>query len=91
MPGITLPLPLVIGSDIAGQVVEPLDVTSTAVVYRVVIERLLRRWIDRRAVQRRSRRVSAAHASQLVPIPNSVTYESPRAFRLRTRPRTARR
>lgn len=77
MPGIKLPLPLVIGSDIAGEVVElgP-NVASAAVGDRVLIDPLLpalgligERFNGGRA------EYCAAHASQLVPIPNGVTYE----------------
>lgn len=77
MPGITLPLPLVIGSDIAGEVVElGANVTNAAVGDRVLIDPLLpmvgligERFNGGRA------EYCAAHASQLVPIPNGVTYE----------------
>jgi alcohol dehydrogenase len=77
MPGITLPLPLVIGSDIAGEVVElGSNVTNTAVGDRVLIDPLLptvgligERFNGGRA------EYCAAHASQLVPIPYGVTYE----------------
>jgi alcohol dehydrogenase len=71
MPGIKLPLPLVIGSDIAGEVVElgP-DVSGVAVGDRVLIDPLLlgvgligERFDGGRA------ELCAAHASQLVPIP----------------------
>jgi alcohol dehydrogenase len=76
MPGIKLPLPLVIGSDIAGDVVEiGAGVTTAAVGDRVLIDPLLpavgligERFNGGRA------EFCAAHASQLVPIPDGVSY-----------------
>src|SRR5215471_1893448 len=77
MPGIKLPLPLVIGSDIAGEIVElgP-GVTTATVGDRVLIDPLLpavgligERFNGGRA------EYCAAHASQLVPIPSGVSYE----------------
>ena len=77
MPGITLPLPLVIGSDIAGEV-ESLgdEVTGVEVGDRVLIDPLLptkgmigERWDGGRA------ELCLAHASQLVPIPDNVSFE----------------
>ncbi len=78
MPGIKLPLPLVIGSDIAGVVAEvAADVTSVQPGARVLIDPLLpsrgmigERWNGGRA------EYCAAHASQLVPIPNGVSFEA---------------
>ena len=78
MPGIKLPLPLVIGSDIAGVIAElgP-DVDSVRVGDRVLIDPLLlsrgmigERWNGGRA------EFCAAHASQLVPIPDAVSFET---------------
>jgi alcohol dehydrogenase len=78
MPGIKLPLPLVIGSDIAGEVVElGSGVTASVKVGdRVLIDPLLpavgligERFNGGRA------EYCAAHASQLVPIPAGVSYE----------------
>jgi alcohol dehydrogenase len=78
MPGIRLPLPLVIGSDIAGEVVETGDgVDETLIGRRVLIDPLLmshgmigERWDGGRA------EYCAAHASQLVPIPDNVSFEA---------------
>ena len=75
MPGIRLPLPLIIGSDIAGQVVEVGPDTDGGLVgQRVLIDPLLmsrgmigERWDGGRA------EYCAAHASQLVPIPDGVS------------------
>lgn len=78
MPGIKLPLPLVIGSDIAGVVAElgP-DVDDVKVGDRVLVDPLLlsrgmigERWNGGRA------EFCAAHTSQLVPIPNAVSFET---------------
>jgi alcohol dehydrogenase len=77
MPGIKLPLPLVIGSDIAGDVVElgP-GVTSAAVGDRVLIDPLLPAigMIGERFNGGRAE-YCAAHVSQLVSIPRDVSYE----------------
>ncbi len=75
MPGIKLPLPLVIGSDIAGEVVEVGEGVDTwAPGQRVLIDPLYlargmigERWNGGRA------EYCAAHASQLVPIPEGVS------------------
>jgi len=77
MPGIRLPLPLIIGSDIAGEVVElGADVDAALHGQRVLIDPLLmshgmigERWDGGRA------EYCAAHASQLVPIPDNVSFE----------------
>ncbi len=77
MPGIRLPLPLIIGSDIAGEVVETgPDVDERLIGSRVLIDPLLlslgmigERWDGGRA------EYCAAHASQLVPIPDNVGFE----------------
>ena len=74
MPGIKLPLPLVIGSDVAGRVVEIGDgVSNVSVGDRVLVDPLLpgvgmigERFDGGRA------EFCLAHASQLVPIPPSV-------------------
>ena len=77
MPGITLPLPLVIGSDIAGEVVEvAADVDGVRVGDRVLIDPINmergmigERWNGGRA------EYCVAAASQMVPIPDGVSYE----------------
>lgn len=78
MPGITLPLPLVIGSDIAGEVVEigP-EVPEASAGDRVLIDPVYpergmigERWNGGRA------EYCVAHHSQLVPIPDTVSFES---------------
>jgi alcohol dehydrogenase len=77
MPGIKLPLPLVIGSDIAGVVAAiGTDVSDVDIGDRVLIDPLLpsrgmigERWNGGRA------EYCAAHVSQLVPIPPSVSFE----------------
>ncbi|MEM7017466.1 MAG: SDR family NAD(P)-dependent oxidoreductase [Pseudomonadota bacterium] len=77
MPGIKLPLPLVIGSDIAGEVAELGNgVEGVSIGDRVLIDPLHRsrgmigeRWNGGRA------EYCAAHASQLVPIPDNVSFE----------------
>ncbi len=77
MPGIRLPLPLIIGSDIAGEVVElGQGVDAGLLGQRVLIDPLLmthgmigERWDGGRA------EYCAAHASQLVPVPDDVSYE----------------
>jgi len=78
MPGIVLPLPLVVGSDVAGEVVElgP-GATGCAPGDRVLVDPVLpgvgmigERYDGGRA------QFCAAHASQLVPIPDGVTYEA---------------
>lgn len=84
MPGIRLPLPLVIGSDIAGEVVEVgQGVTSDFIGRRVLVDPLYlalgmigERWNGGRA------EFCAAHASQLVPIPDAVGYEEAAAIPL---------
>jgi len=78
MPGIKLPLPLVIGSDIAGEVVEVApDVAGVANGDRVLIDPLHlqrgmigERWNGGRA------EYCVADAKQLVPIPDGVSYEA---------------
>ncbi|MEM7002773.1 MAG: SDR family NAD(P)-dependent oxidoreductase [Pseudomonadota bacterium] len=77
MPGIKLPLPLVIGSDIAGEVVETANgVAGVHVGDRVLIDPLHmqrgmigERWNGGRA------EYCVADARQLVPIPEGVSYE----------------
>jgi alcohol dehydrogenase len=77
MPGIRLPLPLIIGSDIAGEVAETgPDVDESLIGKRVLIDPLLlshgmigERWDGGRA------EYCAAHVSQLVPIPDNVSFE----------------
>jgi alcohol dehydrogenase len=77
MPGISLPLPLVVGSDIAGEVVEVSDgVGEASVGDRVLIDPLNfqrgmigERWNGGRA------EYCVADASQLVPIPDNVSFE----------------
>ncbi len=77
MPGISLPLPLVVGSDIAGEVVEVADgVSEASVGDRVLIDPLNfqrgmigERWNGGRA------EYCVADASQLVPIPDNVSFE----------------
>lgn len=78
MPGIQLPLPLVIGSDIAGEVAEVADgVASVSEGDRVLIDPLYlrrgmigERWNGGRA------EYCAAHESQLVRIPDGVSFET---------------
>ena len=77
MPGISLPLPLVIGSDIAGEVVEVADgVNGVSIGDRVLIDPLNfqrgmigERWNGGRA------EYCVADASQLVRIPDNVSFE----------------
>ena len=77
MPGIKLPLPLVVGSDIAGEVVEVADgVTGVSIGDRVLIDPLNmqrgmigERWNGGRA------EYCVADARQLVPIPDAVSFE----------------
>jgi alcohol dehydrogenase len=77
MPGIRLPLPLVIGSDIAGDVVETApDVDGVARGDRVLVDPMHfqrgmigERWNGGRA------EYCVADATQLVPIPDGVSYE----------------
>jgi alcohol dehydrogenase len=78
MPGIRLPLPLIIGSDIAGEVVETgQDEDADLIGKRVLIDPLLpshgmigERWDGGRA------EYCAAHASQLVVMPDNVSFET---------------
>ncbi|MEM7097734.1 MAG: SDR family NAD(P)-dependent oxidoreductase [Pseudomonadota bacterium] len=78
MPGIKLPLPLVIGSDIAGEVVDAADdVESVRLGDRVLIDPINfelgmigERWNGGRA------EFCAADARQLVPIPDAVDFET---------------
>lgn len=77
MPGIRLPLPLIIGSDIAGEVVEVgQGVTGVAQGSRVLVDPIHfelgmigERWNGGRA------EYCLAHARQLVPIPDQVSFE----------------
>ena len=77
MPGINLPLPLVVGSDIAGEVVEVAGgVVEATIGNRVLIDPLNmqrgmigERWNVGRA------EYCVADAKQLVPIPDTVSYE----------------
>lgn len=77
MPGIQLPLPLIIGSDIAGEVVEVgVGVDASLVGERVLIDPFYtslgmigERWNGGRA------EYCVAHASQLVRIPDNVSFE----------------
>ena len=77
MPGIKLPLPLVVGSDIAGEVVEVAGgVVEATIGNRVLIDPLNmqrgmigERWNGGRA------EYCVADAKQLVPIPDTVSYE----------------
>ncbi len=78
MPGIRLPLPLVIGSDVSGVVVETGDgVAPDLIGQRVLVDPFYpglgmigERWNGGRA------EFCAAHASQLVPIPDGVSDEA---------------
>ena len=78
MPGIKLPLPLIIGSDIAGEVVElGADCDGVSVGDRVLIDPINfergmigERWNGGRA------EYCAADARQIVPIPDGVSYEA---------------
>lgn len=77
MPGIRLPLPLITGSDIAGEVVEAGQSGNAELVgQRVLIDpfhaslgMIGERWNGGRA------EYCAAHTSQLVPLPEAVSYE----------------
>lgn len=77
MPGIKLPLPLIIGSDIAGEVVElGAQATGVAVGDRVLVDPVFppmgmigERYDGGRA------EFCVAHPSQLVPIPDELTFE----------------
>jgi len=77
MPGIRLPLPLIIGSDIAGEVVECGEgVAPSCLGQRVLIDPINmqrgmigERWDGGRA------EYCVAHESQLVPIPDGVSFE----------------
>jgi len=78
MPGINLPLPLIIGSDIAGEVSELGDgVDGVNVGDRVLIDpmNLQRGMIGERWDGGRAE-FCVAHASQLVPIPDAVSFEA---------------
>ena len=78
MPGIKLPLPLVIGSDIAGEVVEVAEnVDGVAVGDRVLIDpiHLSRGMIGERWNGGRAE-YCVADAKQLVPIPEGVDFET---------------
>ena len=75
MPGIRLPLPLIIGSDIAGEVMD--GDTDLPTGTRVLVDPLLtsrgmigERWDGGRA------EYCVAHASQLIPIPDTVSFEA---------------
>ncbi len=78
MPGITLPLPLVTGSDVAGEVAAlGAGVTGVRIGERVLIDPFYlprgmigERWHGGRA------EFCAAHASQLVPIPDGLDFAS---------------
>ena len=77
MPGIKLPLPLVVGSDIAGEVIEVADgVTEASIGDRVLIDPLNmqrgmigEQWNGGRA------EYCVADVRQLVPIPDAVSFE----------------
>ena len=92
MPGIKLPLPLITGSDIAGEVAEVAsDVERVAKGDRVLIDPLHmqrgmigERWNGGRA------EYCVADANQIVPIPAGVSFEvSPPAYPSRMRRRIA--
>lgn len=78
MPGIKLPLPLIIGSDIAGQVKEigegvgGVQVGDRVLIDPINLERGMigERWNGGRA------EYCVAHASQLVPMPDNVSFEA---------------
>jgi alcohol dehydrogenase len=78
MPGIKLPLPLIIGSDIAGEVVEvgP-EVRGAAVGDRVLLDPVFPPlgMIGERYDGGRAERC-VAHSSQLVPIPDGLSFEA---------------
>ena len=77
MPGIKLPLPLIIGSDVAGEVVEVgAEVTGVAAGDRVLVDPMLPGFgmIGERFDGGRAE-YCAAHPSQLVPIPDAVNFE----------------
>ncbi len=78
MPGIKLPLPLIIGSDIAGEVVEAApDVEGVSVGDRVLIDPInySRGMIGERFHGGRAE-FCTAEASQLVPMPEAVSFET---------------
>jgi alcohol dehydrogenase len=78
MPGIKLPLPLIVGSDVAGEIVElGSSVTNAALGDRVLVDPILPRvgMIGERYDGGRAE-FCAAHSSQLVSIPDNVTYET---------------
>jgi alcohol dehydrogenase len=84
MPGIKLPLPLIIGSDIAGEVVElgP-EVRNAAVGDRVLLDPVFPPlgMIGERYDGGRAERC-VAHSSQLVPIPDELSFETAAAIPL---------
>lgn len=77
MPGIKLPLPLIIGSDIAGEVVElgP-EASGVSVGDRVLVDPVLPPFgmIGERYDGGRAE-LCAAHPTQLIPIPDDLTFE----------------
>jgi alcohol dehydrogenase len=78
MPGIRLPLPLIIGSDVAGEVSEVADdVAGASPGDRVLLDPL---YLDRGMIGERWNGGRAeyclAHVSQLVPIPDNVSFEA---------------
>src|SRR5262245_31291451 len=84
MPGITLPLPLIIGSDVAGEVVElgP-DANNISLGERVLVDALLPgvgRVGDRYDVGRAE--YCVAHPSQLISIPDNVSFEAAASIQL---------
>ena len=77
MPGIKLPLPLVIGSDIAGEVVElGSEVRGVAVGDRVLVDPVFHPlgMIGERYDGGRAE-LCSAHSTQLVPIPDELSFE----------------
>jgi len=78
MPGITLPLPLIIGSDIAGEIVELAPgVDDVSIGDRVLIDPIN---IDRGMIGERwnggRAEFCVCAASQVVPIPDAVSFET---------------
>lgn len=78
MPGITLPLPLIIGSDISGEVAEVApDVTGLKLGDRVLIDPLhMQRGMIGESWNGGRAEYCVADAKQLVPIPDAVSFET---------------
>jgi alcohol dehydrogenase len=80
MPGIKIPMPLVIGSDIAGDIADLGEgVTGWSVGDRVLVDPLPIEEVDFKFIGEQydggRAEYCAAHANQLIPLPDSVSYE----------------